>query len=144
MSVERRQDLICGAVLLLIWLAVWIPRLNGPINLRWDASTYYVLGTALAEGKGYRLLNEPGEIESVQYPPLLPLIVAAHQRVMGTSDYFEVGSRLRFSYFVLSGLYLLAVYALARELLAPLHALLVGAITGAVVHFSPSLRYALC
>jgi hypothetical protein len=142
MSPERRQDLICGAVLLLIWLAVWIPRLNGPINLRWDASTYYVLGTALAEGKGYRLLNEPGEIESVQYPPLLPVIVAAHQRVMGTSDYFEVGSRLRFSYFVLSGLYLLAVYALARELLAPLYALLVGAITGlsfTFLHLSDTL-----
>ena len=73
MSVERRQDLMCGAVLLLIWLAVSIPRLNGPIDLRWDASTYYVLGTALAEGKGYRLLNEPGEIEAVQYPPLSPL-----------------------------------------------------------------------
>jgi hypothetical protein len=142
MSVERRQDLICGAVLLLIWLAVWIPRFSGPINLRWDASTYYVLGTALAEGKGYRLLNEPGEIESVQYPPLLPLIVAAHQRVMGTSDYFEVGSRLRLSYFVLSGLYLLAVYALARELLAPLYALLVGAITAlsfTFLHFSDTL-----
>ena len=83
MSVERRQDLICGAALLLIWLAVSIPRLNGPIDLRWDAGTYYVLGTALAEGKGYRLLNEPGEIEAVQYPPLLPLIVAAHQRRYG-------------------------------------------------------------
>ena len=142
MSVERRQDLIFGAALLLIWLAVSIPRLNGPIDLRWDAGTYYVLGTALAEGKGYRLLNEPGEIEAVQYPPLLPLIVAAHQRVMGTSNYFEVGSRLRFSYFVLSGLYLLAVYALAREFLAPLYALLVGAITAlsfTFLHFSDTL-----
>ena len=51
-----------------------------------------MLGTALAEGKGYRLLNEPGEIHAVQYPPLLPMIVAAHQRIMGTSDYFKVGS----------------------------------------------------
>ena len=142
MSVERRQDLVCGAALLLIWVAVWIPRLNGPIDLRWDAGTYYVLGTALAEGKGYRLLNEPGEIEAVQYPPLLPLIVAAHQRVIGSSNYFEVGSRLRFSYFVLSGLYLLAAYALARELLAPLYALLVGAITAlsfTFLHFSDTL-----
>ena len=98
MSVERRQDLMCGAVLLLIWLAVSIPRLNGPIDLRWDAGTDHVLGTALAEGKGYRLLNEPGEIEAVQYPPLLPLIVAAHQRVIGSSNYFEVGSGLRFRF----------------------------------------------
>ena len=130
MSAERRQDLICGAALLVIWLAVSIPRLNGPIDLRWDASEYYVLGTALAEGKGYRLLNEPGEIKTVHYPPLVPLIVALHQWLMGTSDFFEVGWRLRIVYFVLSGIYLLAVYALARQLLAPIHALFVGAITG--------------
>ena len=43
-----RRDLICGVALLLVWLAVSIPRLHGPIDLRWDASTYYVLGTALA------------------------------------------------------------------------------------------------
>lgn len=116
--------------LLLLWLAVWLPRLEGPIDFRWDASTYYVLGTSLAEGKGYRLLNEPGEIEAVQYPPLVPLIVAAYQRAMGTNDYFEVGSRLRWLYFALSGIYLLAIYALARAVLSPPYALLVGAITG--------------
>ena len=49
-----------GIVILVIALLLWAPRLSGPINLRWDASTYYLLGTALAEGKGYRLLNEPG------------------------------------------------------------------------------------
>src|SRR5438128_1650139 len=118
-----------GIVILVIALLLWAPRLSGPINLRWDASTYYLLGTALAEGKGYRLLNEPGEIEAVQYPPLLPLIVAAHQRVLGTSDYFKVGSALRLTYFVLSTLFLLAAYALARRLLSPLYALLVAAIT---------------
>jgi hypothetical protein len=120
---------INGGVVLLLWLAVWLPRLEGPIDLRWDASTYYVLGTSLAEGKGYRLLNEPGQIEAVQYPPLVPLIVAATQRAMGTSDYFEVGSRLRLLYFVLSGVYLLAAYALACAILSPPYALLVVAIT---------------
>ena len=88
-----------------------------------------MLGTALAEGKGYRLLNEPGDIEAVQYTPLLPLIVAAHQRLMGTSDYFRVGSALRITYFVLSALFLFAAYALARKLLPPLYALLVGVMT---------------
>ncbi len=130
MSPVCRRDLICGAVLLLAWLAIWAPRLSGPIDLRWDAGTYYVLGTALAEGKGYRLLNEPGEIEAIQYPPLLPAIVAIFQRLMGTSDFFEVGCRLRIFYFILSGIYLLAVYTLARQLFAPIHALLIGAITG--------------
>jgi hypothetical protein len=37
-------------------------------------------------------LDEPGEIEAIQYPPLVPLIVAAHQRVLGTSDPLKVGS----------------------------------------------------
>ena len=110
----------------MVWLAVSVPRLGGPIDMRWDASAYYVLGTALAEGKGYRLLNEPGEIEAVQYPPLLPLIVAAHQRIMGTNDYVTVGSVLRFSYFIISGCYLLVIYALARQLLSPWYALIVG------------------
>jgi hypothetical protein len=130
MSSVRRHDLVCVAVLVLLWLAVWVPRLHGPIDLRWDASTYYVLGTSLAEGKGYRLLNEPGEIEAVQYPPLVPLIVAGYQRGLGTSDYLEVGTRLRLLYCVLSLLYLLAAYVLARTLLDPAHALLVGTLTG--------------
>ena len=125
-----RRDLIYGLALLFIWLAVSLPRLEGPIDLRWDASTYYILGTALAEGKGYRLLNEPGNIEAVQYPPLLPLMVALQQRLMGTSDYFTVGRALRLTYFLLSGIYLLVVYALARQMLSPLHAFFVGAITG--------------
>ena len=139
----NRHDLICGGALLLIWLALWIPRLHGPIDLRWDASTYYVLGTALAEGKGYRLLNEPGEIESVQYPPLLPLIVAAHQRIMGTTDFVKAGFALRLFYFALSGLYLLTIYALARKLLAPLPALFVGISTAlsfySFLHISDTL-----
>jgi len=129
MSPERRRDLLCCGALLLVCLAVWIPRLTGPINFRWDASTYYILGTALAEGHGYRLLSEPGEIHAVQYPPLLPIIVAAHQRIMGTSDYFTVGCVLRLTYLLLCGLFLLMAYGWARRLLSPLYALLVGIIT---------------
>src|SRR5262245_47083550 len=125
-----QQNLIFVAGLLTIWLAVSLPRLHGPIDLRGDASTYYILGTALAEGKGYRLLNEPRNIEAVQYPPLLSLMVAIHQRIMGTSDYFAVGRALRLTYFLLSGIYLLVVYALARQILSPLHSFFVGAITG--------------
>ena len=122
----RKTELLGLAVLLMVWLAVSVPRLGGPIDLRWDASTYYILGTALAEGKGYRLLNEPGEIAAVQYPPLLPLVVAAHEKVMATNDYIAVGSVLRFSYFVLSGCYLLVIYFLARQILSPLYSLIVG------------------
>jgi len=129
MIAESRKDLLYRGVLLLVCLAVWVPRLTGPINFRWDASTYYILGTSLAQGHGYRLLSEPGEIRAVQYPPLLPAIVAAIQRILGTSDYFKVGFALRLTYFLLSVLFLLMAYALARTFLPPLYALLVGIIT---------------
>ncbi|HMH57220.1 MAG TPA: hypothetical protein VK535_13255, partial [Gemmatimonadales bacterium] len=124
------HDLAGVGGVLLLWIAVWAARLQGPIDLRWDASTYFVLGTSLAEGKGYRLLNEPGEIEAVQYPPLLPALVAAHQWVLGTNDYVIVGSRLRRCYFLLSGAYLLAAYFVVRGFLDPPLALAAVAGTG--------------
>ena len=90
-----RRDLACILLLLALNTALWAPRAYGPIELRWDAGVYYVLGTSLAEGKGYRLLNEPGEIRAVQYPPLLPLVIAAHQWAVGTSDPVICGTALR-------------------------------------------------
>jgi len=48
---------------------------------------------------------------------------------MKTTDYFKVGWRLRIIYFGLSGVYLAAVYILARQLLAPVQAFLVSAVT---------------
>ena len=84
---------------------------------------YYILGTSLAEGKGYRLLNEPGEIEAIQYPPLLPLVVALHQKLLGTSDFLVVGPWLRLFYFFLSLCFTIAVYLLIRLYLSPAFAL---------------------
>ena len=56
-SIRYWRDFLCLGILLLVWLAVWLPRLSGPIDLRSDGGTYYVLGSALAKGHGYRLLN---------------------------------------------------------------------------------------
>src|SRR5262245_9208864 len=106
-------------ILVLAVLVLWIPRFEGPIDLRWDAGVYYVLGTSLAEGRGYRLLNEPGEIEAVQYPPLLPALVAVVERAVGTSDTVVAGHALRLVFFVLTVAYTVATYALARQLLPP-------------------------
>lgn len=115
-----------AATIVLLALAVltWAPRLNGPIDLRWDAGVYYILGTSLAEGKGYKLLNEPGEIDAVQYPPLLPAIVAAYQLALGTSDPTTVGRWLRFSAFIIFILYIYVVFRFLRTRLALYNAFL--------------------
>lgn len=117
-------DVAAMCVLAALVLASWLPRLHGPLDLRWDGGVYYVLGTALAEGKGYRLLNEPGEIEAVQYPPLLPVIIAAHQLVLGTNDPVIVGEWLRVSFFLIYAAYIACSYLLLRKFLPPLYAFL--------------------
>src|SRR4051812_39380341 len=91
----RKADIAAVVVVIAAAVALWLPRTPGPIDLRWDAGVYYILGTSLAEGRGYRLLNEPGQIRAVQYPPLLPAIVAVHERLLGTSDPTIVGIWLR-------------------------------------------------
>src|ERR1700730_5174754 len=106
-------------VVIAIALLLWIPRLSGPIDLRWDAGVYYLLGTSLAEGHGYRIPSEPGSPEALQYPPLLPAVVALHQWVLGTTNVDTVAPWLRKSYAALFVAYALAVLALARRYLRP-------------------------
>ena len=110
------------ALLGLLVMALWLPRFHGPLDLRWDGAVYYVLGTSLSEGKGYRLLNEPGEIQANQYPPLLPLIIAAHQIVLGTNDPLVVGRFLRLSSFLLFATYAFAIYVFLRRYLSRAYA----------------------
>lgn len=143
-GVERRPRLVVlhALLLLLATCAHWLPRLSGPIDLRYDAGVYYVLGTSLAEGRGYRLLNEPGAIHAIQYPPLLPAWVALHQLALGTDDPLVVGKALRASSFVLSLLYALAALALARRHLRPWPAFLAALL--AVLHFHTVFLQDLC
>src|ERR1700757_562277 len=101
-----RTDTVVVLTLFVLVIVSWLPRLSGPIDLRWDSGVYYILGTSLAEGKGYRLLNEPGDIEANQYPPLFPAIIAAHQRILGTSDPIIVGHWLRLSLFFVFTIYI--------------------------------------
>ena len=115
----RRIDFVLAAAVGAVVLLTWLPRLTGPIDLRWDGGVYYVLGTALADGTGYRLLNEPGEIEANQYPPLFPAIIALHQRLAGTSNPTLVGQQLRLTFLLLSIALGLGAYALFRCYLAP-------------------------
>ena len=120
-------DVVSIAVLSAVLIVAWLPRSAGPLDLRWDAGVYYVLGTSLAQGKGYRLLNEPGEIAAIQYPPLLPAIIAAHQFVVGTDDPSIVGPWLRLSFFLISLTFTVATYVLLRRFLQT-HVALLGAL----------------
>ena len=125
----------CWAELVIVLLVVilWAPRLSGPIDLRWDGGVYYILGTSLAEGHGYRIVSEPGAPEALQYPPLLPATVALYEKVLGTTDPLVVGSWLRVSYAILFLIYALAALALAKRYLRPAFAM---AATGlCLLHF---------
>ena len=70
-TISRRWDV---AVVLGVAIVLWLPRLSGPIDLRYDAGVYYLLGTSLAAGHGYRIPSEPGSPQALQYPPLLPAL----------------------------------------------------------------------
>jgi len=115
-------------VVLAVAVVLWAPRLTGPIDLRWDAGVYYLLGTSLATGHGYRILSEPGSPEALQYPPLLPAVVAAHEWALGTTSPHVVAPWLRKLYFVIFVAYALAVLALAKRHLRPWFALTAAAL----------------
>ena len=112
-----RNDAVAVTVLFALIIASWFHRVSSPVDLRFDGAVYYILGTSLAEGKGYRLLNEPGEIQAVQYPPLLPLTVAAHQWMLGMSDPMTVGRWLKLWLFFIFVLYVFASYWMLRTYL---------------------------
>jgi hypothetical protein len=121
---SRRGESYATTLVLGVAILLWAPRYAGPIDLRWDGGVYYILGTSLAEGKGYKLLNEPGEIEAVQYPPLLPAIVAIHQMALGTSDPTTIGRWLRLSAFLIFVVYAWVALRLLASYLSLPHAVL--------------------
>lgn len=83
--------------------------------MSWDASVYYVLGTSLAQGSGYRLLNEPGAIQSVQYPPFMPTVIAFHQKLFGTDDFAVVSSGLKPVWITLHALLSITTFLVLRR-----------------------------
>ena len=113
---SRWTNLDTGIVLILVLTTVlsWLPRMRGPIDLRWDAAVYYLLGTSLADNLSYRLASEPGNIQTAIYPPLLPLLVATHQWILGTADPVVVGGWLRGTFGVFLGAYFITSYLLLR------------------------------
>ena len=114
-KLPSRGDVLASGGVLAALSLTWLPRLTGPLDLRWDAASYYILGTSLAQGHGYRYLSEPGELPGVVWPPLLPAFVALHQLALGTSDPAHVAGALRVSFFVIWCLYILIAYAFFRQ-----------------------------
>ncbi len=105
------------ALVLVLALVLWLPRLSGPIDLRWDAGVYFVLGTSLATGQGYRILSEPGSPQALQYPPVLPAVVALFEKAMRSTDPEVVAPGLRKLYCLLFLAYAVCALALARRYL---------------------------
>jgi hypothetical protein len=120
-----RADWRYLTVLILLAVALWLPRIRGPLDLRYDAGVYYILGTSLAEGRGYRLLSEPGAIEAIQYPPLVPAVGAVVERLAGTDDPAVAGHWLRLGSVLLYVGYAAAIYLMSRRLVSPGYAALV-------------------
>src|SRR5262249_16926916 len=110
----HRPDVIVALVLVTLATLCWVPRLQGPIDLRWDGAAYYVLGTALAEGKGYRLLNEPGDIQSTLHPPMLPAVIALHRWIVQTDGPTVLGHWLPLTFVVFFVSYVVAGYFMLR------------------------------
>jgi len=131
-----REAKFIAALAVLVVLSI-SPRMRGPIDLRWDAGVYYVLGTALAEGKGYRLLNEPGQIQETQYPPLLPASIAAVEVLTGSHSPLVVGKYVHVGYLALFAMYVFLAYAVARRYGSPYVAFTVGLLcaVNAYTHF---------
>ena len=136
-----RLDALIVTCLVFLCVLSWYPRRHGPLDLRWDGSVYYVLGTSLAQGEGYRLLNEPGHVRANQYPPLLPAVIAASQKLAGTSDPFVVGTWLK-QLAVLGSMFVAAgTYLLLRHFLPPLWATCGGVMS--VLAMSAYLYYSM-
>lgn len=108
-----------GALLCILAVLAWLPRASGPIDLRWDGGAYYLLGTSITQGHSYRLLSEPGSPHTTLHPPLLPMFIAVHQLLLGTTDPLVVGRALRASACLLFALQALAIYVLLRGYIAP-------------------------
>ena len=115
-------------VVVTIAVLLWLPRLSGPIDLRWDGAVYYLLGTSLAQGHGYRIPSEPGSPQALQYPPLLSVMVALHEWILNSTDPGVVAPWLRKTYAAFFLSYGVATLALAKRYLTPIFAVIAVAL----------------
>ena len=75
---ESMTMVALGAIVLVIAILTVTPW---PVGAFQDDAMYTVLAKSLAEGKGYRFINLPGEPNATHFPPGYPLLLAALWRL---------------------------------------------------------------
>lgn len=80
-SSNRKFLLISAAVAVLVFLAVYLLRLDRILGLFVDDAWYALLAKSLATGQGYQLINSPSTGILPVYPPAYPFLVSLAYRL---------------------------------------------------------------
>src|SRR5215813_1053102 len=75
-KLRRWAPLICVTAATLIFLAIYILRLDQVVGMVVDDAWYVLLAKALATGQGYRIINAPGAQIMPLYPPGFPFLLS--------------------------------------------------------------------
>ncbi|MGE0130193.1 MAG: hypothetical protein AB7U82_19075 [Blastocatellales bacterium] len=81
---RRRVWIACLAGALLIFLAIYLLRLDPVVGLFVDDAWYALLAKSLATGQGYQLINSPSPGIHPVYPPVFPFLLSLAYRVIPT------------------------------------------------------------
>lgn len=84
-AARRALVLALAGALLLAGAATWVWRFDPELSFYGDDdATYLILGKALSDGRGYRMITDPLEPPNTIYPPGYPLLIAGITRALGT------------------------------------------------------------
>jgi hypothetical protein len=67
---------MCGVLLFVVTVAIYVSRLNDAAGLMVDDGYYVMLARALSQGEGYRLVNSAATAVVPLYPPGFPAILS--------------------------------------------------------------------
>jgi len=78
---SRRAIIIGLAVAAVLFLVVYVARLDRAVGLFVDDAWYVLLAQALATGQGYQLINSPSPGLLPTYPPVYPFLLSLAYRL---------------------------------------------------------------